>query len=302
MKSHMLAWLFGLLVLGLAQAGYGELMPDQANPSTKLDMAFVLMEKCGISNQIEQVPDKTREEILQTFRHQDTLSEKIISEIGDIIRDSFKPGVIQSVLASYIADHLSTEDMASVMVWLDSPLGRKITRMEEMASTPEAYREMISSIPALKLASDYEERLDLVHEIDRSVKATELVVDRMLNMQLITVNSLSSAFPTMNLPSETEIRTNFAQNREVISSAISREIALSILYTYRDISKDDLRAYIRFMETDYGKRYHQVIQEGTNKAYTHCGKVFSRAIVDKISDNSGKSPYPVLSATYPQER
>lgn len=306
MKSHMLAWLFGLLVFGLAQAGFCEPLRDQAPENTKLDMAFVLMEKCGIAEQIEQVPEKTREEILQTFKqndeYQETLNEKVIGDIGEIIKSSFDPMAIQSVLGNYIADHLSTEDMMAVMAWLDSPLGRKITHMEEMASTPEAYREMISSIPALKLASDYDERLDLVHEIDKSVKATELIVDRMMNMQVITVNSLSSAFPTMDLPSETEIRTNFKLNRQVISSAISREIALSILYTYRDISKEDLKAYIRFMETDHGKRYHQVIQEGTNRAYAHCGTLFSRAVVERIRDKSKGRRYPVLSATYPQER
>lgn len=302
----MLAWLCGLLVFGLTQAGYSKPLLDQEASDAKLDMAVVLMEKCGITKQIEQVPEKTREEILQTFKqndaYQESLNEKVIDDIGEIIKGSFDPSVIQSILASYIAEHLSTEDMLAVMEWLDSPLGQKITHMEEMASTPEAYRAMIASIPSLKLESDYDERLALVHEIDKSVKATELIVDRMLNMQVITVNSLSSAFPTLNLPSETEIRMNFTQNRELISSAISREIALSILYTYRDISQNDLKAYINFMDTDHGKRYHQVIQEGTNRAYAHCGKAFSLAVAERISSKKKGRRYPVLSATYPQER
>lgn len=280
--------------------------PEQAKTSRELTLS--LMEKCGVNEQIENVPEKTKAEVLECFKRNEQMlgkiTDQVIGDINGIIVTAFNPESIRSILADYISTRLSPEDMMSVISWLDSPLGKKITRMEEIASTPEAYTEMIATLPSLRLSADYEERLELVHEIDKSVKATDLILDRMLNMQVITITAMATAFPAMNLPTEAAIRANFEQNRNNISQAISREIALSILYTYRDISKDDLQEYIRFMKTDYGRRYHQVIQDGTNKAYVYCGKKFSDAVVKRINDKTASPAAPSRNARaqYPQER
>jgi uncharacterized protein YeeX (DUF496 family) len=233
------------------------------------------------------------------------MPDSVIVEINGIITQSFNPDSIRSILEDYIETHLSVGDIASVLQWLDSPLGLKITNIEKVASTPEAYREMVAALPTLKDTPDYDERLKLVHEIDKSVKATELIVDRMLNMQVITLSAMSKAFPAMNLPDEAIIRSNFEKNRSIITDAVSREIALSILFAYRNVSKEDIRDCIRFMKTDYGLRYHEVIQEASNMAYNYCGKKFSDSVVSRISNKPGLSleedPSPA-TRHYPQER
>lgn len=304
----MLALCSVLILSCQTSAGVHGALTNPNDGKTVPELTQSLMEKCGINEQIENVPEKTKAEVLDCFKRNEPMlgkmSDKVIGDINGIITTSFKPETIRSILADHISSQLSADDMISVINWLDSPLGKKITHMEEIASTPEAYNEMISIVPSLKLSEDYEERLELVHEIDKSVNATELILDRMLNMQIITLTAMASAFPAMNLPSEDLIRSNFEKNRNDISQAISREIALSILYTYRDISKDDLQDYIRFMKTDYGKRYHEVIQDGTNKAYADCGKKFSESVVKRISDKSSppEDINPTSSAQYPQER
>ena len=256
-------------------------------------LTLELMDKCGINEQIGNVPEKTKAEVLECFKRNESIlgkiSDQVVEEINGIIGRSFNPDIIRAMLAEHIEKTLSPSDMLAVITWLDSPLGLKLTAIEKIASTPEAYREMIEFIPLVKQSPDYEERLQLVHEIDTSVKATELIVDRMLNMQIITISAMASAFPDMDLPSEQLIRADFEKNRKDISQAIAREIALSIFFTYRNISKEEIREYIRFMKTDHGVRYHDVIQEGSNKAYTFCGKKFSEAVVKRIKDRESSS-------------
>ncbi|GAB6096343.1 hypothetical protein JCM14469_25960 [Desulfatiferula olefinivorans] len=294
-----------LIVVWTASAGVCEGRGAGVDADVR-EMTRLLMEKCGINEQIDNVPEKTQAEVRDCFRRNEALlgkiSDQVIDEINGIIGDAFKPSAIRAILADYIGSRLSLADMQAVLAWLDSPLGRKLTHIEEMASTPEAYTHMVATLPSLTLTADYEERLELVHEIDRSVKATELILDRMLNMQVITLTALASAFPAMSLPSEETIRANFEKNRNSISQAVSREIALSILYTYRDISKEDIKDYIRFMKTDYGRRYHQVIQDGTNKAYVHCGRKFSQAVVRRIHDTASRPVEPASAVRYPQKR
>ncbi|MFA6011717.1 MAG: DUF2059 domain-containing protein [Desulfobacteraceae bacterium] len=268
-----------------------------------------LMAKCGINEQLENVPEKTMAEVRECFKRNETIlgkmSEQVITDINGIIGRSFNPDTIRAILAEYIESQMSPDDMRSVIAWLDSPLGLKLTAIEKTASTPESYRAMVEAVPTLKQTPDYDERIKLVQEIDASVKATDLIVDRMINMQIITLTALGSAFPSMSLPPEQTMRENFEKNRTEISGAIGREIALSILFTYRDVSKAELKEYIRFMKTDYGTRYHNVIQEGSNKAYTFCGKKFSDAVVKRIKSKEPDEEATKIapsSPVHPQQR
>ncbi len=283
----------------------------QAEPEQVVhELTRELMAKCGINEQIENVPEKTMEEVRECFKRNENIlgkmSDPVIEEINGIITRSFNPYTIRAILADYIESKMSPGDMRSVLAWLESPLGLKLTAIEKTGSTPEAYRAMVAAVPTLKQTPDYEERLKLVHEIDESVKATDLIVDRMVNMQIITLTALGSAFPSMEIPAEQTVRDNFEKNRKDIRDAISREIALSIFFTYRNVSKAELKEYIRFMKTDYGTRYHNVIQEGSNKAYTFCGKKFSEAVVKRIKNKEGDSVEASVSTpaspVYPQGR
>jgi len=268
-----------------------------------------LMVKCGINEQVENVPEKTMAEVRECFKRNETIlgkmSDQVVTDINAIIDRSFNPDTIRAILAEYIESQMSSDDMRSVIAWLDSPLGLKLTAIEKTASTPESYRAMVEYVPTLKQRPDYDERLKLVQEIDASVKATELIVDRMINMQIITLTALGSAFPSMSLPPEQTMRENFDKNRQEITNAIGREIALSIFFTYRDVSKAELKEYIRFMKTDYGTRYHNVIQEGSNKAYTFCGKKFSEAVVKRIKNKEPDEETTKIAPTspvHPQQR
>ncbi len=285
--------------------------PSDMSAASVHELTRQLMEKCGVNEQIENVPEKTMAEVRECFRRNESIlgpmSDGVVDEIGTIIARTFNPVTIRAILAGHIEERLSVEDMRAVLRWLDSPLGLKLTAIEKAGSTPEAYQKMVDAVPTLRQTPDYEERLGIVQDIDRSVRATELIVDRMINMQVITLTAMGSAFPSMNMPSESAMRESFEKNRQALTDTIAREMALSIFFTYRDVSREELKEYLRFMNTDIGKRYHEVIQEGSNAAYTYCGKKFSAAVVQRIKtreekereeEQRVKEPSPV----YPQTR
>lgn len=284
--------------------------PDRSAASTHA-LTRQLMEKCGINEQIENVPEKTMAEVRECFKRNVSIlgpmSDGVVDEIGTIIARTFNPDTIRAILADHIEARMSPEDMRAVIRWLDSPLGLKLTAIEKSGSTPEAYQQMVDAAPTLRQTPDYKERLEIVQDIDKSVRATELIVDRMINMQVITLTAMGSAFPAMNMPSETTMRENFEKNRPGLTDTIAHEMALSIFFTYRNVSREELKEYLRFMKTGIGKRYHEVIQQGSNAAYTYCGRKFSQAVVQRIKTREEKEreeeqrikePSPV----YPQTR
>lgn len=280
--------------------------PQGKETSHREAQALELMDKSGLNEQIQNTPETLKTAIKNGFRRTspdvEKLPDEVVNQITGIISNTFKPDTINRILVEHIQSELSPDDIQSVLAWLDSPLGKEITRLEEISSTPEAYKEMLSVVSSLKLASDYDQRLKLMREIDQSVNATELVLDRMLNMQIVTVTAMASAFPSEEVPSAEMIKAKFNENRYDISQAISREIILGALYTYRDVSQSDIEKYIAFMKTDYGKKYHEVIHEGMNDAYAHCGKLFGKAVGSLVVGQKKNTFEKTFVQQYPQER
>lgn len=274
-----------------------------SHPSAKT-LARELMIKSGLNKQLKNTPDQLKASVDNDLRNTDfyeQIPQYKIDQINSIISTSFNPELILSIVTAHIESELAPDDIRSVLAWLDSPLGKKLTRLEEIASTPEAYKEMMSVIPALKKAPDYDERIKLMYEIDKSVKATEMVIERKLNNFEVTITAMSSAFPEMNLPSVEQIKNNFKTNHDAIAQSISREITLTTLYTFRNVSREDIEKYIAFMKTDYGKKYHGVIHEGTSKAFAICGKKLGEAVGKALSKQTGPAIKKTSVQYYPQE-
>ena len=72
----------------------------------------------------------------------------------------------------------------ATLIWLRSPFGRRITQLEEHASTAEAMAAMDSYAEGLALAPPEKERADLVRSLDTSVGATELALEATLAASL----------------------------------------------------------------------------------------------------------------------
>lgn len=282
--------------------GFAAESPDKG----KHRLTRQLMVKSGLDLQISHTPSALMAAVAGNFKkaavnaHKNT--DKITSEINTAVTRSFRPEVIRSVIEAHIESEMAASDMVAVLKWLESPLGQRITRLEEAASTAEAYRQMAATIPILKQNRDYDERLRLMYVLDDSLKATESALERELNMQLVSMEAMSAAFPTMDLPSRESLRANFEIYKGAIRERIASEISMATLYTYRDLNLDEIKAYIDFIRTDHGIRYHDVVHEGLNKAYLFCGKKFGENMGRILAEKSrNKFNKPDLH-DYPQKQ
>jgi hypothetical protein len=107
----------------------------EESPEALHALTRLLMKKCGINEQIENVPEKTMAEVSECFKRNEEIlgrmSGEVMEEINRIIENSFKPDTIRAVIARSIEARLSPSDMNAVIAWLDSPLGQKLTAIEK---------------------------------------------------------------------------------------------------------------------------------------------------------------------------
>ncbi len=231
-----------------------------------------LMQASGLEKQIEQVPLLVQMEIRKQHQKSQSLSADEYNRIMNLVKQSFDAKTMKYDVSRWLTSDLPEMDIKAALGWLESPLGRKITKLEERASTPEAYAEMQSMAP--KLLKEYEgtSRLDKISRFDQATMTTERSVNMMLDLQLAIITAMSAAGKEEVQPSHKEIRESLLKVKPQIRDAAAQSTALSFLYTYRALTESEIDMYIAFAESDTGRRYHLITYKGVHDAITKAAR------------------------------
>jgi len=240
-----------------------------------------LMVKSGLNKQLEQVGPMVQAGMTQQNQGSNALSPKKMNELSGLTARAFDAQVLREKVQKHLQANLSEADIQAALSWLRSPLGEKITKLEEDASTPAAYAEMQNM--AGKLAGNAG-RVELARKLDNAVKATEAGVAVALNIQTAMIAALTSGAAPEKRPTMENIEKEVIKNKGQIQSVIEQGTLLSFLYTYRSLSDAEIGKYIDFAGSASGKKYHAVTSEGVAAAVTSAARVMGGL----IAQNAGK--------------
>ena len=281
-----------------------------ANSSTP-EMARELLEKSGLEVQIQNIPQMIKTSFVDGINKtgQEFPAGKI-AEIADLVGRSFDPELILDYCAEQIAAELSDHDIRSVLTWLNSALGQKITELEEAASTPEGYRAMKAMSAELKNTKHSNVRMGLIQQLDKAMKSTEWQVETVMNMQVAQAAAIMAAAPTIDQIPVEKVRASMEAARPAIEMTLAEEILVGELYTYRSLTDKELKKYIGFAESESGQRYHTVIRKALNDGMIGSSKKMGSAIgrfingeaEERINREIARPIQPTIGEVYPQRK
>ncbi len=241
-----------------------------------------LMQKSGLNKQIEQFPVMIQADIIRS--NQEAGNKMSAADLNNLVRmvaESFNATTLKDTVSRHIREKLSENDMSAVLKWLTSPLGKKITKLEEEASGPEADKKIQEMSAEVKKNPD---RAALLSKLDNAVKATDVGVNITINLQVAFILAVTSGMPAEERPSVDDILREVSKGREQLQKTVRQETLEGFFYTYRSLSDAQIKEYIAFAESDPGKRYHAVSSEGLNTAMMQAGF----ALGGKLGNNLGK--------------
>ena len=154
-----------------------------ADDNNSNQMVQTLMQKSGLKKQIEQMP-KMLQSVLDQQQQMGAknLTQEDFNKISRLARSAFDAKTIHDAVQTYIKSNLPENDMRAVLEWLDSPLGKKITRLEEDASTAEAYTDMQAIGPKLLDENKDSARIHKMKRLDNAIGATESTINTVMNI------------------------------------------------------------------------------------------------------------------------
>ena len=252
--------LMGVLLLPAAALG----QPPSAG---QLDDLY---RQSGLAALVVQIPAGVQAGFDKAFSDDQgaSLTPQQLKLIHTRIPQAYAPDDIRPGIIAVLADKLTAADVTVVLDWLDSPLGMKCTALESAAAAPEALSAMEAYAGKLQQFPPPPERVARLGELAEAVKAAENAVEVVMNTQLAIAAGMMAALPAERQKPLAVIRNQLEQYRPQVTETMENQTVLAFLYTYQELTIEEIGRYLRFARSDVGARYHAAASDGIEQALT----------------------------------
>ena len=259
---------------------------------TKATLIDQLYRQSGMERQMEQLPmiiQVAFDQAAADHTHFRKLPRSVVAEMRGAVTAAYDPEIIKRAIMDECHETLSIEDLNQVLGWLRSPLGRRITRLEESAASPESFLALQRYAVEVQQTPPPPERLAVVQQLDAAVKVTETGVEIAMNTQLAVAMAVLASLPVEQQPTPANLAAALEQQRAQIQNLVRNQTLISLLYTYRGITDDEILEYIAFASSSAGVRYHDASIAGFKSALLEGGYKWGESIGEILNHSESKT-------------
>lgn len=277
----LILWVIGLLTMG--QAAHAA-PPEQA----ALDRLYRLS---GMEVQFGALPETMREAFLQGVAMGPELHipESRLEALGDQVAEFYAAAEFRAAVEEALRQGMSAEAVDQVLAWLESPLGARVTAAEEAAVGPDAYEETQRYAETLETDSVPEARVALLRELDEAVQLTQTSVEIGVHAQLAAALAANAMQPPNSRQEPSELMAQVETIRPLIESMTRQQVLLSLLYTYRDLSEEDLRGYIEFATAPQGNAFNRLASEAMSRTFVEKSAQLGEVLGELVREAGDRS-------------
>ena len=257
-----------LLVVGIVAAASGSAEVVATDVSR-------LMAASGVAAQMQAVPEIVLDQVESSAAF-GRLSQFDRRRLREAVLASHRADrLVESVQRSLERD-LDAHEVDTVLGWLESPLGRRITALEVAVTTVEAARGGFRGGAALQ-PSMSQERRALLNRFSQAVRGLEFGVEHGMAYASTVLRTLTLLVDQKALSAERARR--FLEGQRPQIKARAREmLANQFALTYQDLSDAQLAEYVEFAETPAAKRYQEAVGKAVGESLVQAGEELFRLL------------------------
>ncbi|MBW1799739.1 MAG: hypothetical protein JRJ85_03310 [Deltaproteobacteria bacterium] len=207
----------------------------------------------------------------------------VYQRLLSLVKRSYGFLKIKGKLLEQIAENMDPLRAREVLEWLESPLGLRITALEENASTKTVERNRAAFAKNIRNDPPDPERLALYGRFEKAVGTAEAVAD------LITVSyegiarGVNKTMPVDTRMDSETIERELANTRSAALDKYRESSKIDFLFTYRDLSDEELETYLAFAESKVGRWYHGMLFKSLNAVQSRVSEDMGEGIVEVIA-------------------
>jgi Uncharacterized protein conserved in bacteria (DUF2059) len=269
--TRRIARYIALLISLVASTAFAQIAPGVAED---------LMRKSGLWKQLELMAPQLPAIWLATSTQPGvTLTEEQRTQMARSAEQAFAASALQQTARGVIASDIPLANVAQLMSWYASPLGQRLSKLEEAASA-ETDAAAAMAKGNSKLQSISADRRELLENFVVAIRGAEAVTDLLLNMNTaIVYGAALAAEPNTSIPLAEFRRTTLAARAEMLKTMHGVFLAITVT-TYESVTDEELRKYTAFLGGPVGKHFGDVSLIATDRALVLAATAWGKAIVE----------------------
>jgi hypothetical protein len=247
------------------------------------DPAAELLRLSGVESQMQTV----RPQILDGLKSAEfDLAADDVDRLERVINAQFADEALREQSLEILRERWDEKHSRVALAWLNGELGRRITELEEYASTPEGAEEMQGFAAELQAAPPRPGRVELLDRLNQAFDGTRLAVDTTLAMAFAVAVAANAANPADEQLDGPTLRERVEAGRGLMTQQMQRVLVVYYLFTYHELLDEEIAAYADFLESEAGGWYVNAL----TAAYLQPVMTRSLGLSAAIDENAGNLP------------
>jgi hypothetical protein len=263
--------------------------PKSAAPKeSKADPVVLLFEKSGMDVLINQIGGLYLSGLAQ---HQSKLPTELFNALQRAGRDAFQATKMRKKALELMENGFDPELAQKVLDWLRSPLGQKITALENIQFSPKTLQAVQAFRKQLQGNPPPQNRYNLISRLDAATGASEKNVEVALAILVQAATAIQGALSEEERIPVEEVRRQMALRRPHLEENAKKSTQVSLIYLYQTLTDKELERYVSFSESETGTAYHkmafQVLMAALSDAAEQNEKAVSKVLADYARKKGG---------------
>lgn len=208
-----------------------------------------IMAETGFDKLMEHVPEFAQNTLKQSSG---ALEPKINSALSKAFSQAFAAPAIRKDVLALIQAHYDNKQGSAYLQRLQSPLSKKIAELERGTNNPGNRDEFTAFAQALKGKPAAAKRIKQIERLDKATRITDFGVDLQAAFFKAVFTAVNPVMDEDMRVGDSEMEKMVKEVRQSFSDAYKEGTQLSYLYTFRNLSDQELEEYIKQCESsDY---------------------------------------------------
>ena len=183
---------------------------------------------------------------------------KFLENFMGEIASNYNEADALNAIRNYFIENGDVEKLKEVQQWLTSPMGRRITQAELLNQQLDIAKFQ-AFLQAYKPSNDSKRRQEELVQLNEVLDFGNRIFALFETLVPKMFNAMSEASPTLEQENAEDFSSNFKQQlgvmREGFREAMSSQMIASMAYQFRDVSDEELSAYVEYMRTEAGQHF-----------------------------------------------
>jgi hypothetical protein len=242
-----------------------------------------LMEASGLKRQIAELPSG----ILLGLEQQ-PMPKEVRDALKIVMKKAYSADSIERKVATTMRERLDEKAIGEALDWLQSDLGKKITKLEEAASSPEGYEAIQAYGEQLQRKPPPDRRLKLAQEIDAATHATDIAVTIIEAGELAVALGLDAILPPDEQRGLEKLLAELERDRPGLTDGMRDLNIVGFLYTYHPLSDEEVARYLQFLKSAAGVKYQEAATAGLKEALLQSAAETARLLPAALKGEQSK--------------